>query len=273
MLAGDREEVYKNASRAVQLLRLAAGAGCAEAQTTLGYCLISGIGTLRDKVEAIAWTRKAAEKDLPEAVYNLATYYQHGRGVKKDLAMAFKLFKKASKLGDVDADFVLGIFYLDGEAGEKDEGVARDYFLRVARKGRVRWVKAGLNESTHANAEYRLARMYDCGIGGAEPDHEEAFGWYLRAADQGHAKAALMLGNMYYHGRGTARSYPKSVECYHAAAKKENAWAMMNLGYCYYHGEGTERDAVEARKWIGRAAALGLTRAVDWLRDNPAEQH
>ena len=36
-------------------------------------------------------------------------------------------------------------------------------------------------------------------------DHEQALGWYQKAADQGHAPAQVNLGVLYENGRGVGR--------------------------------------------------------------------
>ena len=46
--------------------------------------------------------------------------------------------------------------------------------------------------------------MYSLGEGVLQ-DYREAAKWFRKAADQGHAKAQYMLGNMYAVGRGMPR--------------------------------------------------------------------
>ena len=48
--------------------------------------------------------------------------------------------------------------------------------------------------------------MYDQGEGVPQDDKAAAH-WYRRAAEQGHAKAQLNLGGMYYEGKGVPKDY------------------------------------------------------------------
>ncbi len=56
-------------------------------------------------------------------------------------------------------------------------------------------------EQGNAEAQYKLAMLYDRGIG-VENDNSEALKWYRQAAEQGYAKAQYNLGMMYFFGKG-----------------------------------------------------------------------
>jgi len=59
-------------------------------------------------------------------------------------------------------------------------------------------------EQGDAEAQYRLASLYDNGIG-VKKDDTEALKWYRQAADQGYASAQYNLGMMYYFGKGVPK--------------------------------------------------------------------
>jgi len=56
-------------------------------------------------------------------------------------------------------------------------------------------------EQGDAKAQYRLASIYDRGLG-VERNDSEALKWYRQAAEQGYARAQYNLGMMYYFGKG-----------------------------------------------------------------------
>ena len=61
------------------------------------------------KAEARALFEKAAEKELPQANYELGRIYCAGDGVTKDVEKGLGLIRKAAKIGYVDAEFSLAV--------------------------------------------------------------------------------------------------------------------------------------------------------------------
>ena len=70
--------------------------------------------------------------------------------------------------------------------------------------------------------------MYDIGIG-VEKSYEKAAEWFLKAAEQGFARAQCKLGLMYENGTGVERSYKKAREWYLKAAEQGFADAIIKL--------------------------------------------
>lgn len=85
-------------------------------------------------------------------------------------------------------------------------------------------------EEGNAEAQYKLGRMYEEGLG-LPQDSKEAFKWYLKAAEKGSAKAQYKLGTMYTLGKGVTR------------------------------------DIVEAAKWFGKAAQQGYEPVKQQIRE------
>ena len=61
--------------------------------------------------------------------------------------------------------------------------------------------------------------MYAGGIGVPE-NNAEAFKWFRKAAEQGHAKAQYNLGLMYDKGQGVPQDYAEAVKWYRLAAEQ-----------------------------------------------------
>ena len=76
-------------------------------------------------------------------------------------------------------------------------------------------------------------------------------------AEQGNARAQLMLGDCYYRGDGVAKDSVEAVKWFRKAAAQGDASAQSYLGVCYGSGEGVEKDSVEAVKWLRKAVAQG----------------
>lgn len=70
------------------------------------------------------------------------------------------------------------------------------------------------------------------------------------------------LGSLYFKNL----DYKKAMEWYLKAANNGNAKAQYNLGAMYVNGIGVKSDYVEARKWLEKAATQGNQQAINLLR-------
>jgi TPR repeat protein len=94
-----------------------------------------GQGVPKDEAEAARLFRKAADRDHPVAMYNLALLYEEGRGVPKDEAEAVRLYRQAAGLGEPDAINNLGRMYALGKGVPKDRTEALRLFREAAGLG------------------------------------------------------------------------------------------------------------------------------------------
>ncbi|HUO94578.1 MAG TPA: hypothetical protein VMU22_16750 [Rhizomicrobium sp.] len=108
-----------------------------------------------------------------------------------------------------------------------------------------------------AKAELIVGLKYLDGDG-APVNEAEAAKWLERAANQGEAIAAYRLGTLYERGHGVPADAARAVKWYQLAAKLGNRKAMHNLAVAYAEGSGTPKDLPQAAQWFSRAAALGL---------------
>jgi hypothetical protein len=95
----------------------------------------------------------------------------------------------------------------------------------------------------------------------ARGDYATAFREFLPLAEQGNATAQLVLGHMYFEGRGVSQDYAKAAQWYHQAALHGSPYAQYNLGVMYDEGTGVPQDAAMAVQWYRRAAEQGLADA------------
>ena len=80
---------------ALEVWKIVAERGDADAQFGLGYMYDNGEGVLQDYEEAAKWYRKAAEQGNAYAQYNMGVSYEQGQGVPQDSKEAFKWYLKA----------------------------------------------------------------------------------------------------------------------------------------------------------------------------------
>ena len=94
---------------AVKWYTLAAEAGDADAQYSLGWCYQYDDGVAIDMHEAVKWYTLAAKAGNVAAQCNLGKCYLHGTGSLTDKLEAVKRFKLAAEGGNESAQAVLNL--------------------------------------------------------------------------------------------------------------------------------------------------------------------
>lgn len=77
------------------------------------------------------------------------------------------------------------------------------------------------------------------------------------AAENGDARAMILLGNMYMEGHGVAQDTKEAWGLYHSAALKDNTDGMVAVATLYQTGNGVPTNTPLAVGWFERAARLG----------------
>jgi TPR repeat protein len=225
-------------------IRANAENGDIQSQSELGSVFIYGtLGVPKDEAEGVKWFRKAAEKNLALAEYNLGACYAFGQGVAKDQVEAVKWYRRAAEQNLAQAQFNLAVCYAEGYGLRKDETEAVNWYRKAA-------------ERNHAGAQNNLAACYEVGQG-AEKDLAAAANFYRKAAERGVAEAQTNLGLCYHRGRGVPKDYAESLKWFRKAAEQNDARAQVLLGACYADGQGAAKDYVESYKWGLLALAQG----------------
>ena len=127
-----------------------------------------------------------------------------------------------------------------------------------------------LAEQGDARAQVMLGFMYYAGQG-VPQDHAEAVKWYRNAAEQGAAAGQFNLGTMYYEGKGVPQDYAEAAKWYRASAEQGEASAQTHLGIMYHDGRGVSQNYVLAHMWFNLAAARGDKKSAE-RRDLTAER-
>ena len=201
------EKCYRgqNFAKAFEFFQRSAKKGESEASCSLGRMFENGEGVARNGEKAMFWYRRAAELGCERAGGFL-------RSLEEE---EFKRLEGRASRGDAQAQYDLGEKLYNGEWN-----VARDYAKAA------KWYREAA-ERGHADAQYKLGSMYDCGKG-VDEDAEKAEMWYRKAMENGQDDAKDSLVEMYY-----------------------------NLGELYYNGDGVDEDHAAALTWYLKAAVLG----------------
>ncbi len=95
------------------------------------------------------------------------------------------------------------------------------------------------------------------------PNKIRAGEFFLKAAMQGMADAALEYGVMVFRGDGVEKNEAIGAQWLLVAAQRGNAIAQNRVARIYATGRGLKLDPVEAAKW--HLLSLQAGRSDDWL--------
>jgi len=109
-------------------------------------------------------------------------------------------------------------------------------------------------EKGNPEKQYLVGNAFYKGIEGAKRDYDEAFKWFMKAANKGDSGAYVALADMYKCGHSVKKDYTEAVKWYRKAAENGNTEGMEMLGDMYYYGEGVKQSYLEAEKWYRKAA-------------------
>lgn len=121
-----------------------------------------------------------------------------------------------------------------------------------------------LAESGEADAQALYGQLQLDGNGVAR-DEAAGFGWFNRAATQGHVMALNMVGRCYDLGWGVAIDKARAADCYRVAAERGLDWAMYNYATLLALGHGVPEDKEAALVWFEKAAKLGNAKAINFV--------
>ncbi len=111
------------------------------------------------------------------------------------------------------------------------------------------------------DAQFYLGALYSAGVGRPRSD-QEAFRWFSRATDQGHAHSMLIVAGLYASGRGVTKDNVKAYSWAYIVASaskvdedRNGARQLMSLLLKRMTSDEIGRAVVAARAW--RAVRTG----------------
>lgn len=117
---------------------------------------------------------------------------------------------------------------------------------RPAEARRVTQACAGLGAP---DWEERMGRLLQ-----GEGKRQEAFQWFLTAAEHGQATCWACLGNAYLRGEGTKADAAQALQCFEIGARAGDPAAQRDLAWIYFEGGPVPVDEARAAYWAGKAA-------------------
>ena len=257
-------------ARAAYWFRLAATAGHSDAQYNLALLLVHGTGVAADPAEALQWFEAAALQGHAPAQLQLATLYHLGQGVAPDLPQAVLWYRRAALAGEPTAQYNLALLHQRGEAASPDPEMARYWLQQAAAKGHVAALQAlqGTGRSsagaapTDNSTPQTLGHIYQL-LHAHEADKDQtALAMLERLAMLQNSDAQLLLGALYYLGRGVPRDRRLAWHWCKAAANHGQLLAQYLCAHIAYTGTGMDApDLQQAELWYQQAARQGLQAA------------
>lgn len=116
------------------------------------------------------------------------------------------------------------------------------YYKEAAEKGSMKAMK-------------KLAYMYIMGEGGSR-NVDDAIKWLRKAAEKNYALAKYNIGYLYYSDNNY-QDYSEAMKWFKEADSQKYPEAAYYIGMLYLDGLGVTENAIEAKKWLQRAANLG----------------
>ncbi len=208
--------VRKDEQEAARLYELAAQQGHGEAQISILRCYLYGEGVRLNRLKAEEWCNKAAKNEckLDWAWNLLGNYYKRGEDGEKDYKKAVECFRKAADKGLAEAQYELGVCYINRQGVNGHDITlamfALSLFTKAAKQNHPEaqlmlghWYEKGYiikdeKQAFHwykeadkhnlAEAQYNIYRCYKNGIG-VEKDIPKAYNYLKKVFDQ---KKALL---------------------------------------------------------------------------------
>ncbi|MBQ8907663.1 MAG: SEL1-like repeat protein [Clostridia bacterium] len=241
--------------------------GNVSANYNLACCYAEGKGVAKDEGEARRRFEAAAnEANHTGAMMKLADYLIHGIGGEADREAGIAYYERAVALGVAEAAYRLAQEYHHGEGS--DMGKAYRWYEKAAAMKHVEAKREAdiLRE--------KIAVLYDNAVAAQQAEeYDKAFQLYSLAAKMSHAGACYRLAQMYQNGVGTKRNMRRAVYYYNEASKQGHLGSVYCLGVCYFKGEGVACDYNVANRLLTIAAKQGYGDSQQMLNEMKRRRH
>lgn len=171
--------------------------------------------------------------------------------VQSDINPAIAAIRELADKGDKDAQFAMGLFAQQSNQQDSLEQALKYYEL-AARQNQLQAMN---------NYGFLLA------MSGRNESHKEGISWIKKAADAGENSARRNMAQIYLRGlAGEKVDRAAAKKLLETAIADKDADAAFELSQFYSGQGGAENENGEkAWEWLGKAAELGSTNALDTL--------
>lgn len=302
---GDAEALFDQAmlltpleqtQQRVALLKLSAEKKFVPAMMQLAEEYFLTAQNYEGRVEAQSLIQQAADMDT-RAKIRLAEYYLHSdkrlnntTGYDYDVEKAIQLFREVAlacdgrgayhlyemslnkfKPNSLEPSTAVNWLTIAAELGlPKAQGDLAEHYFKTGDdvKQAILWGERAA-ESRNVKGMIVLGNIYYQGKGG-EGDLGKSLQYFEQALqiDADNRFVQDQLGMMYYKGEGVQADFRKAAELCKIAANKGQPGCQYYLGLMYVNGEGVTQDIDTGIGWMRKSAAQDFAVAKNWLREN-----
>jgi len=226
---------------------------------------------IKEEMAVVYWERLVAERQDPEALYNLGMCYARGEGGKMpSLRKGVQYISAAVRQGHAAAQHTMGTIYYNQamKLGDRDRSEPGEHYCSDDKFEQARNFKSAADlfrlaaEQGDVPAMFYLARSYKNGQG-VEKDCFEAVRWLRHAAKHNDLVSQKLLAHTYFFGMGDVPAdEAESVTFLRLAAQQGAPVEQYILAFCYKHGRGVAKDIKQCFHWLRQAAEKGLVQAI-----------
>ena len=259
---------------AINLYKLAADCGSAEASYELGRMIMSGATLKNDRVDARTYILRAARSEYPPAMLAMGIFADEGRGVAKNSSDAERWYTKTISS---PAKIVSGIDEFPERFNERSSAFANARTEAQYRLGML-LVRSETSLSSYVRAFENIAFAASLGHQGAQAEiariylHGGDLKSYYESPVSDRSEEAITkeilggainkLGDSYFDGKALVKkNETAAARCYKIAAELGDIDASYSYGWCLRHGVGLNENDAEAVKWLKSAADRGNVNA------------
>jgi TPR repeat protein len=192
---GDRHGVKKDNKKAMQLFRMAADRGCAEAQAKVaaGLAIDSQDADVQNP-DVVRYWKLAAAQGFTQAEFFLGQGYHEGfYGLDVDIGEGLRWYARAAAKGHEES--IAALDHVNERLDNLADMMKRDgYYLDAARH-----YKLSVEQTASLHAMYHLGEMNYNGQGFDSRNYDEARRLWERAAAGGHEGAIAALAATAQH--------------------------------------------------------------------------
>jgi len=268
----------------------------------------------RDSCQAFNYYRISSQLHCPLGTYRLARCYEQSIGTEQDTDKAIYFFRCSAKHGLIEAMHVYGVALTHEYLGCTRDIKSGVHYLSIAAlnanpeypyplfdMARLYEGKVCATEVIHdtgyafelylkgctfrdPNAAYKLARIYENGGLGKEPDSEKALEYYRKSAKFGQVEGQVRLSEIYFTGIGNNGQRNPGQAYYWAcrSGSKGCAKGAYLAGEYSFQGYGVRKDMILAYWWFlisskfgseeGKAKKSALYREIHRIDEGMFEQ-
>ncbi|MCD8525152.1 MAG: sel1 repeat family protein [Gammaproteobacteria bacterium] len=210
-----------------------------EAHLFLGILFIMGDKIVKNIDSGLYWCDRAVQANHLAAILFLAKSYEEGEVLPTNSMQAMRYYRQGAKLHDPSAMIRLAHLLSTGSDDNKREA--------------IKWYKKSAQNS-QVEAYWPLAEL----LHHFSKKPAEALTWYIKAADEGHARAQFIVSQRFKDGQhGCPMNIETSLKYLQMAANGNHTDAQFELAVYLKEGNPEQQDQTKALFYFKSAASKG----------------